>query len=252
MRCLADRPIPRQLEDNIEFAGIRLDSSDSVVIEANSTAQRRVHTLSGAIESAPTPVSFRLIFHVREPLDGTDQESGQQGMGREYVIERMLSEMDGANHELHDAISGLDLEEQPNPPAFFAALRQWSTLATARVELFACLRSEFPRHAARPHSPDPAAVETELAFSSLSNAPTLILSYLLQPNPASYTLRTAQPLIPHLSLRADIPPSLPTSAHNALEAIPAQFERMLHEGFEPQKAVEAIVRAVFVGDATEI
>ncbi|BGP50729.1 hypothetical protein JCM10450v2_006655 [Rhodotorula kratochvilovae] len=91
----------------------------------------------------------------------------------------------------------------------------------------------------------------ELHDGVSDNAPTLVLAYLLQPNPASYALRTAQPLIPHLSLRANIPPSLPPAARQALEAIPQQFDRMLQEGFEPQRAVEAIVRAMFEGDAAE-
>ncbi|GAA5973112.1 hypothetical protein JCM11641_006275 [Rhodosporidiobolus odoratus] len=208
----------------------------------------RLHTLSGSLPLQNASISFTVSLHVREPDNALEEaEKNNRDPGREFVVEKMQAEVKGGGAELREGLAALHLDREPNPPAFFTLLRQYSLLSSARAALFSSLRARFPTLTANTMTKNGRA--TELVFaSSSSDAPTLTHTYRLLPSASPTALRLSRTLDPQLSLSAQIPPSLPPAARSALEAIPDQFRKMLDEGFEPEKAVEAVVEAVF-GDA---
>ncbi|GAA5864373.1 hypothetical protein JCM8547_005800 [Rhodosporidiobolus lusitaniae] len=226
-------------QDNIELTGIEITSDSTELLGDEPTYLLRLHTLTGHVSGAS--ISFTARLYVREPAltDGAVEKS-KRDPGRDYVLERMECEAKGGGEELREALSALRLEKEPNPPAFFALLRQYSLLSASRQALFGSLRSTLPDRTA---SGKKAA--RQLTFSGSSVGPILVLSYHLQSSTGPTAIRHARPLTPVLSLTAQLPPSLSSSARAVFDQIPIQFERMLEDGFEPVKAVEAVVRAVF-------
>ncbi|BGP06006.1 hypothetical protein JCM10049v2_001825 [Rhodotorula toruloides] len=241
----------QRVEENAELTGIRIERASAKLVSSNRTSQIRFHTLSGHAHAAPLPpISFELELRVREPPeDPNERYKAGRDPGREYVVEHMGSRVKGASQELQDALQTLQPENPPNPPAFFALLRQYSVLAAHRSQLCTSLAKALPEFA-RGEMDSGQDGQTDLTFASQrAHSPVLTFSYRITPSSASSPiLRSAQPVDPHLSLAATtFPPGLSAEARHALEAIPAQFERMLKEGCEAKAAVEAIVRAVFEG-----
>ncbi|BGP22778.1 hypothetical protein Rt10032_c08g3640 [Rhodotorula toruloides] len=241
----------RTVEENAELTGIWIERASAKLLSSNRNSQIRLHTLSGSVHAAPLPpTTFELQLRVREPpVDPDERYRAGTDSGREYVIEQMSSRVKGGSGELQDAMQDLKPDDPPNPPAFFALLRQYSHLAAHRSHLFANLTETFSEVV--PDGPDSRQDgQTELTFTSQRDrSPVLTFSYRIAPSfSTSPILRSAQPVEPLLSLAlTSFPAGLPAKARHALEAISAQFERMLRDQFEAKAAVEAIVKAVFAG-----
>ncbi|BGP30034.1 hypothetical protein JCM10296v2_001786 [Rhodotorula toruloides] len=242
----------QRVEENAQLTGVRIDRASAKLVSSNRTSQIRLHTLSGHAHAAPLPaISFKLELHVREPpADPDERYKPGRDPGREYAIEQMEIRVERGSQELQGALQSLQPDNPPNPPAFFALLRQYSLLAAYRSQLFDSFAEALPDLAQGDAEPGQNG-STELTFASQSaRSPVLTFSYRIAPSSSpSPILRSARPVEPHLSLAAtSLPPGLATGARHALEAIPAQFERMLKDGCEAKAAVEAIVKAVFEGE----
>ncbi|BGO89565.1 hypothetical protein NBRC10512v2_001521 [Rhodotorula toruloides] len=239
------------VEENAELTGIRIERASTKLVSSSRSSQIRLHTLSGHAHAAPLPpISFELELHVREPpADPDERYKPGRDPGREYAIEQMDSRVEGGSQELQNALQTLQPDTPPDPPAFFALLRQYSLLAAHRSQLFARLTKALPEFAQGVSGLGEGG-QAELTFAGQSvRSPVLTFSSRIAPSSSPLPiLRSAQPVEPHLSLAAiPPPPGLSAKARYALEAIPAQFERMLKDGCEAQAAVEAVVRAVFEG-----
>ncbi|GAA5825929.1 hypothetical protein JCM11251_000057 [Rhodosporidiobolus azoricus] len=229
--------------DNTELTGISLTDTSSVVLRRESDFLIRQHALSGNHSSSASSITYSVRLDVREPThDSAEDEQAKRDPGREYVVERMECEAMGGGTELQEALSSLRLNKQPNPPAFFSLLRQYTLLCTARNSLFISLSARFPKLVVSQSSKTGVP---ELVFSSSSLAPSLVLGYRLSTSSAPTVIRAFQPFIPVLAINTQIPPTVPSSARTSLKQIPTQFDRMLREGYEPVEAVSAIVKAFF-------
>ncbi|GAA6041486.1 hypothetical protein JCM8097_001900 [Rhodosporidiobolus ruineniae] len=236
----------QQILHNVELSGTEITSSGSEVTQQSATSIRRLHSLSGKATSAPSPIALQVRLHVREPPippDAADAAT-ERDPGREYLVEKMECEVKGGGSQLREGLESLNLDRHPDPPAFFALLRQYSLLASSRAALFQSLRRSFAQ-LVKDGTPEELVKATELTFVGSSSGPSLTLSYTLTPSTGPTALRLARPLTPTLAFSASIPTSIPPAARTALQAVPEQFERMLREGVEPVKAVEAIVQALF-------
>ncbi|BGP19088.1 hypothetical protein JCM10213_006646 [Rhodosporidiobolus nylandii] len=229
------------IRDNSQLTGIDFISTLDEVLSRDDHSLLRRHTLSGTLSTSTSPLGFTVRLYVREPGDALEQaQKAKRDPGREFVVERMEAEVKGGGAELRETLSRLQLDKHPNPPAFFALLRQYSLLFSSRTKLFTSLLQDFPHLAASPPN-NP----TELVFSASGFGPSLTLAYSLSPSAAPTAIRLSRPLDPHLSLTATVPPAAPSAVRATFEAIPEQFQRMLDDGFEPEKAVGAVVKAVF-------
>ncbi|GAA6041506.1 hypothetical protein JCM8097_001913 [Rhodosporidiobolus ruineniae] len=240
------RRAEQQILHNVELSGIEITSSGSEVTQQSATSIRRLHSLSGRVSSSPSPIALQIRLYVREPPNSPDasDEAAKRDPGLEYLVETVECEVKGGGAELREGLKSLNLDRHTNPPAFFALLRQYSLLASSRVALFQSLRRSFAQ-LVKDGTPEELVKATELTFVGSSSGPSLTLSYTLTPSTGPTVLRLARPLTPTLTLFASTPSALPSSARTALQAVPEQFERMLREGVEPVKAVEAIVQALF-------
>jgi hypothetical protein len=118
-------------------------------------------------------------------MDPDERYKAGRDPGREYVIEEMSSRIEGGSLELQDAFTrcvglvrlsrlrtltrarscSVQPDDPPNPPAFFALLRQYSLFAAHRVQLFTSLIEEF-RNLAQSSVGSGQVSQTELTFSS--------------------------------------------------------------------------------------
>lgn len=160
-----------------------------------------------------------------------------------------------------------DLEHEPNPPALFARLRQYSLLATERARVFDALRTHFPTLVLRPNTSssgkgkeNPAADEdaageantSTLTFASaacvLLLSPSLSLPNI-PPSRSSITLQLSyaltssshDALAPTLSLSpllgSTMRAALQASSLAVLDEVQPMFARLLADG----RGVEAVV-----------
>jgi hypothetical protein len=250
--------------------------------------QMRRHTLVGSLPSHDVPISFEVVLSVREPAGGEGGESGGEDPGRDYVVEEMRVEVWGGGVELLRAVEAyvpplfsrddtedegrLELNEHPNPPAFFALLRDYSRAATERMRIFNALRTRFPS-LVLPSNPDSKAKgKSKESESEAQNVPTLIFSnpsYVPPPrfsssltpsNRSTLTLTlshtlslspTSHLLIPSLSLSPLLSPSLsssiPESSREVLEEVGERFDQMLRSSLGSIEEISIVLVAGVFG-----
>ncbi|KAK4698739.1 hypothetical protein P7C70_g7530, partial [Phenoliferia sp. Uapishka_3] len=248
---------------NASFTGILFSETSSRITESTASNQIRQHTMVGTLPSPSLTIGFRVGMTVVEPAlllpdvptegtGGSDvRRARERDPGSDYEVRRMEVEVWGGGNELQSVIDRLNLASNPNPPAFFSALRTYSLMSHRRAESFERIRKKLGRWLVedeerrdgkgkgkgREESPsDPDALDSTLVFSNSSRTLSLTLSYTLNPSPI-------------ISLTPSLDPTviLEESTRNTIAEIHGRFEEMVRSGFEVEECVKALVEAVLGG-----